>query len=930
MHSYTLLGKPYVRIAALPTDRFPSDGKSVSAFAKTVLSNLSLRSVLASSTPTFYSAITKAISDGAFDDQTVVPKINRSALKYLSRLTSRATPFSTYATVGVLGDFAWSADNLDLVISQKQILERVPHESCKDEQLYTFNQSVHISGDRVYIPSPSKDQETISVRFSAAVESVKQITEGQIVSRELIASQLEEKFGTSDGLDDFIDGLISAELLLSFPTSYKITRWNEENRSSENITSSVQLFSLGKFSGTLPIGLINDTAKAIELMGRLFSFSSQNRNIESFTNEFISRYGNFRFPASQIIDNYDGIGTLPPLDNGSLELSEAGQARFELTNRLLTEILVANQGESSVDLSKFAGRIVENWPPIDFASSYDVIVKIESNTSQAGDSKAQFVLDDIGTIPFAGRAMARFAELSSIIKQNHQKIVDAASCLEGAERLPLLYRYNSAKPDFLSGNLSVSGSALSLGYFPHATQDVSPVNLSDISLFELGGKMYCFDEKNQQIANIHTPGLVNQDLLSGVARTLVQISQMNTATPYWRWLTHDRLTNHLPEIRLGDMILCREKWRLTNSQFASVEDLKLLLVELGIPRYIYTGASDNKILLDTEIVAHLQLLKHVIEFSDEDIWIERGVSPNALGITRSLSDPNARYATELVLSIASDEWDGRKAPTVSHLPPVGLEPDLSKRSVLDSATAFTFVVFCNESNQDRLLSTAFSILDDSGLKGYFVRYFEKGHASLRIRVKGGFDDVFIRSFCDLVLAQRLASDIEFNLRLPEFSRYGGTECFSFLEQFWCLESAQIVKNLNSQSLDSPEQILTSRYHYLHCLVRYLGFDIEYVSAVADSYENEFVDDRHSVRKAARDVRDFFTDPTECHSLMPEMTDLLTRFLSCELEGAVSLHDVKQSIVHLSANRLGLTRRDEAVFWRALFNRLRALQFGGTK
>ncbi len=49
MHSYTLLGKPYVRIAALPTDRFPSDGKSVSAFAKTVLSNLSLRSVLASS-----------------------------------------------------------------------------------------------------------------------------------------------------------------------------------------------------------------------------------------------------------------------------------------------------------------------------------------------------------------------------------------------------------------------------------------------------------------------------------------------------------------------------------------------------------------------------------------------------------------------------------------------------------------------------------------------------------------------------------------------------------------------------------------------------------------------------------------------------------------------------------------------------------------
>lgn len=34
MHSYTSLGKPHVRIAALPTDRFPSDGKAKSAFAK--------------------------------------------------------------------------------------------------------------------------------------------------------------------------------------------------------------------------------------------------------------------------------------------------------------------------------------------------------------------------------------------------------------------------------------------------------------------------------------------------------------------------------------------------------------------------------------------------------------------------------------------------------------------------------------------------------------------------------------------------------------------------------------------------------------------------------------------------------------------------------------------------------------------------------
>lgn len=34
MHSYPIFGKPHVRIAALPTDRFPSEGKAVSVFQK--------------------------------------------------------------------------------------------------------------------------------------------------------------------------------------------------------------------------------------------------------------------------------------------------------------------------------------------------------------------------------------------------------------------------------------------------------------------------------------------------------------------------------------------------------------------------------------------------------------------------------------------------------------------------------------------------------------------------------------------------------------------------------------------------------------------------------------------------------------------------------------------------------------------------------
>ena len=113
----------------------------------------------------------------------------------------------------------------------------------------------------------------------------------------------------------------------------------------------------------------------------------------------------------------------------------------------------------------------------------------------------------------------------------------------------------------------------------------------------------------------------------------------------------------------------------------TLDDLKRVLADRKVPRYIYAGASDNKILLDTSAFDHLRLLKHVIENSDEDIWIERGVEPEDLGVTKSESDDKARFATEIGISVSSTDWAETATLPVAQIPPVGLNLDLSKRSV---------------------------------------------------------------------------------------------------------------------------------------------------------------------------------------------------------------------------------------------------------
>ncbi len=90
-------------------------------FADTVISEPGIRAVLENSAPSFYAAVTKNLAEDSKTERTKVLKVARSALKYLSRLTTRATPFSTFATVGVLENVVSNPDGLELEVGQRRI-----------------------------------------------------------------------------------------------------------------------------------------------------------------------------------------------------------------------------------------------------------------------------------------------------------------------------------------------------------------------------------------------------------------------------------------------------------------------------------------------------------------------------------------------------------------------------------------------------------------------------------------------------------------------------------------------------------------------------------------------------------------------------------------------------------------------------------------
>lgn len=346
--------------------------------------------------PTLYFELTKWTNNEKTEKKEVA-KLKKSFLKYLTRMSSRCTPFGLFAgcktgaisnrnNVELNKDFS-RATRLDMnyLVALSQDLSKVPH--IQEQLLYYPNNSLYEVGNQLryieyyYINAKRKHQITAVENNEYLTKIIERAKEGanidslcetiidkdisknealgfinQIIDSQILTSELEPSVTGEDFFNQLIKVLSKInhtdsilQILLEVKQNLSAIDNNYVNSVEKYISISNKLKSLGtKFElkylfqtdlklntkhNTIDKKIIDDIKEGMHVLN-LLSPENLNNNLQKFTEKFQERYEEKEMPLSKVLDLDIGIGYLQNQDNSD-------------SNPLIDELAFPNQNSSS-------------------------------------------------------------------------------------------------------------------------------------------------------------------------------------------------------------------------------------------------------------------------------------------------------------------------------------------------------------------------------------------------------------------------------------------------------------------------------------------------------------------------------------------------------------------------------------------------------
>ncbi|MBB6421960.1 lantibiotic dehydratase [Streptomyces sp. AK010] len=400
--------------------------------------------------------------------------------------------------------------------------------------------------------------------------------------------------------------------------------------------------------------------------------------------------------------------------------------------------------------------------------------------------RGRFTLTTAGLSLAAGTTTGRF--LTMLERPDRERMTAAYAGLPtltiGAARgqvssPPLrLPTYNVARaPAVVPNVLSVSE------HNPHAT-----LGLDDVGVVADSQRLYLVQLATGQPIE---PSVMNAVELANATHPLVrfvcELHRSHTAVllPF-AWGAAAQLP-FLPEVRVGRTILSAACWRLRARDLGGDKwafrftDWR---IRYGVPRTVYVGSDDQRLRLDLDIPAHIQLLQAELD-RNGTVVLHEAPPESAFGWVGR--------AHEITVPFATDQQPA--------LAPISRTVTVVRRNSgrIPGASEWTYLkLYGSADRAPEVLTTHLPrLLSDWGTEGpnwWFTRYADPdSHLRLRLRMPDphAFGDAAQRvaAWAAELRAESLIQRVQWDTDEPETGRYGTGTVLDAAERFFAADSA---------------------------------------------------------------------------------------------------------------------------------------------
>nr|WP_273482978.1 lantibiotic dehydratase [Kribbella italica] len=775
-------------------------------------------------------------------DRSKLERALLSATRYRLRMGGRPTPFGLLAGVGLveIGDAAKVAigdHSVKVVQPDAGWLHQVTRDLLRDPDLrvrcaVVVNNLCEVRADRVvltYLRQLDESGRSLSIAngpvVQAAMAAARQPIPYGVLHAQLLAA-FEE--GTPEHVDALLGQLIEREILLTdfdalghdplrpvvellgayaqAEVGQGLPVWRQLTHAMRAVAPAdrppVQVDLRADAEVVLPQDVLDEAARAGEVLWRLAPHGDALPNLKAYHHEFLERYGvDHVVGVRELLDPHLGLGApseyrQPPTERN--KIPTPGNPYPAWRDELLGEVLDGGELRLTPELVDQLADDDDEVPP----DSLDLCLQLLAESADAV-TRGDFTLVAAGGAGAvsAGAMAGRFAELLDAQEQLAELQQTAP---DGPH--PVQLDFLPADPRF--GNVlrvpRLLPDVLAVGTFPGP----GALGIDQLVVGSNGERFLLFAPGIDRELQVVRPHMVNMATAAPNAARFVAglaLAGRRLWTP-WHWGRLDALAQ-LPRVRHRRTVLALARWRAPRSLADETLSTKRWSDELSrwqdrheVPDQLRISIADHHLDLDLRDPLHRRLLRDQLRRSR--IVTE---APTTLG---SL-DVTAQHANELVVPLLSNRprpairstraWS---RPARRHQP--GGEWLYAK-------------VYALPDTQDSLLvrrvSGLVQQLPVSVDRWFFLRYKDP-EAHLRLRIHGPSADILpvLHDWTTAAVEAGVIRSVVLDGYAPEIARYGGEDAMPVAERLFQADSVAVIDQLTlraARQLDLPIETLVA-------------------------------------------------------------------------------------------------------------------------
>jgi thiopeptide-type bacteriocin biosynthesis protein len=764
-----------------------------------------LKAAIAVSSPEFYGLI-KDTNNTQLDS---LPAATQYTIwKYFNRAKYRATPYASFAGVG-LCPIAKGDEPSQLQIEEQQILHsfidwpykeqvEITIEEIVDKDLKLFaNSSYYKFNDLIrYISYLDKEFQISELDWDEMVITILEICEQPIPYRKMLMELRDKNFATKDAAA-LIEQMLELQLLLSskHPNLIGEEYFNRINLAPENYPDQYIIAERKLISGQLNESLFKDLNELIALLQNLVP-QTENAALKQFINRLSQKFGEEEIPLMQALD--------PELGVGYDDLEQSAQAD-QLINRL-----TAKKSNPTAEDNAFKNMLLSSLLngqlhpaqviQIDQLQPAKPATKLPlPNTLSALLTIAEeyICIDSLGgsnANTLLGRFTLAGAEFTALSR-------DLAALEQEANPEVLFFDIAyiaENKVDNISRRSVIYPMQVSLLNYDTTA---APLTLNDIMVSAQRGWLILRSKKHNKRL-IPRLGTAYNFTRSDLPLFRLLCGMQNQGITAQLGLNLQNLfpdAAFYPRLQFKNLVVSPRRWKIaykdlqgTPTDPLTEKELKLLLEKLKVSQYFKTGHADQTLCFDQEKTADLSAFIQYLR-KQKSTYIEEAFIPKHSVAHDPQDNP---YYGQYLLSLTYKEQIYRH----TYVPMAQKDDQAVQKNIPPGQDWLYFEIYTHSQRANELLVNHIQplIWQYSALikKWFFIRYNENGdHIRFRIQLNDPKDAQIITAALSKGLQQEIQSAVvsEFLLKTykRELSRYAHAD-MEAVESHFCKDSAYVT------------------------------------------------------------------------------------------------------------------------------------------